>query len=168
MPKHRLLRYIMGAVCQKTTPPAAVVKLEPGANDIEGEEEIRFRTDTEEGFICSKIYFYYLLKGTFDCRLILRWQATRVWSPLLEFSASHFLIRSRAMYAHAPFRTQRRKASERRWSRPSAPSRLLRIIKKYQKTLKTKTTMFSLIKGRAFSVFPNQTTRGLLMTGILG
>jgi len=41
----------MGAVCQKTTPPAAVVKLEPGANDIEGEEEIRFRTDTEEGYV---------------------------------------------------------------------------------------------------------------------
>ena len=72
MPKHRLLRYLMGAVCQKTTPPAAVVKLEPGANDIEGEEEIRFRTDTEEGFNCSKIYFHYLSKGTFDCQLILR------------------------------------------------------------------------------------------------
>ena len=50
----------MGAVCQKTTPPAAVVKLEPGTNDIEGEEEIRFRTDTEEGFSYIKKYVLIL------------------------------------------------------------------------------------------------------------
>ena len=49
MPKHRLLKLIMGAVCQKSSPPGTVGKPDPGVNGIEEEQEIRFRTDTEEG-----------------------------------------------------------------------------------------------------------------------
>ena len=103
MPKHGLLRYLMGAVCQKTTPPAAVVKLEPGANDIEGEEEIRFRTDTEEGFPCSKNIFSLSFEGyvrlstnsslTSDPRLL---SSSRIFSePLPDPIKSN--VRSRAL-----------------------------------------------------------------------
>ncbi|CAG5094333.1 Oidioi.mRNA.OKI2018_I69.XSR.g13459.t1.cds [Oikopleura dioica] len=51
MPKHRLLKLIMGAVCQKSSPPGTVGKPDPGVNGIEEEQEIRFRTDTEEGYV---------------------------------------------------------------------------------------------------------------------